>query len=129
MSDTPTWPTSVQIEQSARALDPEAWAILDSDSIGMMTRRKVSLEQARKALSAVNPYEWRGIESAPRDGTHVLLFGLPSPNDGCEFTNPIKLTGYWDDIDAAWCATTSTWVGPFIDATKWQPLPPEPEGE
>lgn len=56
MSD---WFTESDAEKAARALDPEAWAILDSDSIGMMTRRKVSLEQARKALSAVDPFEGR----------------------------------------------------------------------
>lgn len=73
--------------------------------------------------------EWKPIESAPKDGTHVLLFGRPSDQEGLRFKSKARLTGYWDNIDEAWCATTSTWEGPFIDATKWQPLPPPPTGE
>ena len=120
---TPTWPSPSQIEQSARALDPEAWAILDSDSIGMMTRRKVSLEQARKALSAVNPYEWMPIETAPKDGTFILTF---AGDMAASITD-----GSWAENveDSVVSGVLGTWRDDGADPTHWMPLPPSPEGD
>ena len=69
---------------------------------------------------------WQPIETAPQDGSHLLLFGdipgteLLGEQIGCVFS------GYWNSIDEAWCATVSTWMGPFCSATHWQPLPPPP---
>ncbi len=71
--------------------------------------------------------EWQDIASAPKD-KHVLLFGKQSAIEELgEFTGP--LSGYWDAIDSSWCATASTWRGPFIEATHWMPLPPPPQGD
>lgn len=72
---------------------------------------------------------WQPIETAPKDGTSVLLFGRPDDVEGISFNRPIPLSGYWDQIDTAWCSTTATWLGPFIAATHWQPLPENPVEE
>lgn len=58
---------------------------------------------------------WRGIESAPRDGTRVLVWA----GRCCD------LPGFWTIAayhkDAGWC------VCELREATHWQPLPPPPE--
>lgn len=74
--------------------------------------------------------EWQPIETAPRDGTDILLRGRPIhlPDD-LEIPGPVTLTGYWDVIDAAFCVTTASWLGPFMEATHWMPLPTPPRGD
>jgi hypothetical protein len=61
--------------------------------------------------------EWMPIETAPRDGTRVLLHYSPK-----------RLTkiGYWDAGSGYWSA--GQW---FHEAspTHWQPLPAPPGGE
>lgn len=71
---------------------------------------------------------WLPIETAPKDGAAVLLFGRVSdhPEGLVSFNGDSRITGYWDAMDQAWCASASTWVGPFINASHWQPLPNPP---
>lgn len=69
--------------------------------------------------------EWQSIETAPKDGTHLLLYGKQDAIEELgEFIGP--LSGYWDALDGSWCATASTWRGPFVEATHWMPLPKPP---
>ena len=56
-------------------------------------------------LAALEAVEWRPIESAPRDGSWVQLWG-PDGYQGCGRC--------WRNID-------------FEDATHWRPLGPTPE--
>jgi hypothetical protein len=70
--------------------------------------------------------EWRPIETAPMDGTHVLLFGRQDPHTEVNIVGPFVFSGYWDKIDGSWCSAGSTWTGPFYDATHWRPLPDPP---
>lgn len=75
--------------------------------------------------------EWRTIDSAPRDGTRVLVYGKPEPlrMDG-ETLVEWNITGvhaaYWDACDGAFCLDGGSWLGPFIEPTHWQPLPEPP---
>lgn len=78
--------------------------------------------------------EWRAIETAPKDGV-ILLYGLldPHPDDRelhAQLDKPRRVTGFWDDVDEAWCPVGSTWTGPWFEPTHWMPLPlpPAPEG-
>lgn len=77
--------------------------------------------------------EWRDIETAPRDAV-IMLFGLldPHPSDReahAQLDKPKRFTGYWDEVDEAWCPVGSTWEGPWIIPTHWLPLPPAPGAE
>ena len=71
--------------------------------------------------------EWKAIETAPRDGTSVLVFGRPTDIEGCEFTAPGVHAAYWDSIDSCFCLKGSTWLGPFIEPSHWMPLPAHPD--
>ncbi|HAC01577.1 MAG TPA: hypothetical protein DCF67_08925 [Brevundimonas sp.] len=87
-------------------------------------------EAERKLAEAV---EWRPIETAPRDAV-IMLFGLldPHPSDReahAQLDRPKRFTGYWDEVDEAWCPVGSTWEGPWIIPTHWLPLPPAPGAE
>lgn len=58
---------------------------------------------------------WKPIETAPKDGTHVLLF-----------RPEINFVGYWSGTRRAWIASTHSYpAGPA--PTHWMPLPPDPE--
>lgn len=85
----------------------------------------------REAAAALRDLtEWRDIATAPKDDV-ILLFGLldPHPSDRdahAQLDKPKRFTGYWDDIDDAWCPVGSTWTGPWIIPTHWLPLPSAP---
>jgi hypothetical protein len=69
---------------------------------------------------------WQPISTATKSGKQVLLYGNMKPFPGVGFAGPFHCTGYWDEIDQAWCATTATWCGPFLEPTHWMPLPRPP---
>ena len=74
--------------------------------------------------------EWQPIESAPRDGTHILLW---------ERYNDYPCVGYFSHRRNMWFADTEhydTSGDATVTDTLWQshishwmPLPPPPEGE
>lgn len=75
--------------------------------------------------------DWQPISSAPKDQT-ILLYGKLRPHPDKAHLYPdwdmmCRCAGYWDDIDDDWCPVGSTWEGPWIEPTKWQPLPPPPQ--
>ena len=66
------------------------------------------------------PGQWLPIESAPTDGTYVLLFDAG-------YANPY-LHAAWDRFGRGWW-TQSTESGASVvwwSATHWMPLPPPP---
>jgi hypothetical protein len=72
--------------------------------------------------------DWQTIDSAPKD-RGILLYGTQAyPMPELNLKGPLVFSGYWDSIDEAWCASGSTWAGPFFDCTHWmeQPKPPVP---
>ena len=71
---------------------------------------------------------WQNIETAPRDGSTILVVGRPSQIEGVKIGAGI-FTAYWDEIDSSFCLSAATWHGPFIKPTHWMPLPPAPVGE
>lgn len=69
--------------------------------------------------------EWQPIETAPKDGTDILLF-IPDfanwPGDARIVSVCWSECGWWQDNGAAGC---NTWGHP----THWQHLPTPPEKE
>jgi hypothetical protein len=59
--------------------------------------------------------EWQPIESAPRDGTYVLGFGLHEQRG-----TYIDVIHYWSD---RW---TVVWMHGYGEPTHWMPLPDPP---
>ena len=68
--------------------------------------------------------EWRPIETAPKDGTEILLRGIvtyPSIDEGKRVT----VIGYWADMNGGgW-----VWYGATTNFTHWRPLPEPPATE
>lgn len=89
----------------------------DAEFDRLVATRLQSLEAENKRMREA--LEWQPIETAPKDGTRILLGG----------------TFY----SGAWEAMTGATMGPDIDSddrrtgdwivTHWLPLPPAPEGE
>ena len=77
--------------------------------------------------------EWRGIETAPRDGTLVLV------SFGCKGVRAVSWDNPWEDDvtedNGIWCVDDDK-HGPYPlrgysnegynSPTHWQPLPPAP---
>ena len=59
---------------------------------------------------------WQPIETAPKDGTHILL------SDGSD----IVVVGEWYDRSGTPCWTVSWDGNEFDDASFWMPLPEPP---
>ncbi len=73
--------------------------------------------------------EWQPIITAPKNEV-VLLYGKIDPSTDFELLTWKKdsiFSGYWDLIDEAWVTSGSTWEGPFMVCTHWQPLPEAPQ--
>lgn len=73
--------------------------------------------------------EWRSIETAPRDGTRVLLYGPEGVTEGAW-----NIHGYKDDLahlrrwNPIWLSEHGCGCcgGDNYVATHWMPLPPPP---
>ena len=75
--------------------------------------------------------EWQEIETAPKDGTTILIVGKPdnlvvNGDTLTSFKQSAIYTAAWDEIDAAFCLSGGSWLGPFVDPTHWMPLPEPP---
>ena len=67
---------------------------------------------------------WRPVEDAPKDGTHLLLFGSGPGFQDCSVIGYFgRRPGYDDDVPS-WREIGHGWrIGPPI---AWLPLPPPP---
>lgn len=71
--------------------------------------------------------EWLPIETAPKDGTKVLLHVVTPPGDS--YATMVGLPEGWESTEAGfWCVDRGEWTtGTAGDPTHWMPLPPPPE--
>lgn len=88
---------------------------------------RVGVEDLGSRAVPLSIEAWRPIETAPKDGAEILMFGSQRDHDMLKRSKPLAFTGYWDNIDESWCSVSSFWHGPFYDPTHWQPLPAPPE--
>lgn len=84
----------------------------------------------REAADALAEREWQTIETAPKDGTPVLLwvpeFNAPIQGEWCSSDDGFVDASHWVDVwnnDAI-----ETKDGP-VNPTHWQPRPPAPKPE
>jgi len=63
--------------------------------------------------------EWRTIDSAPKDGTEILLWGM-CERDGSYYAADTNLGWWYEDM---WHTRQ---IDEGIDPTHWMPLPPPP---
>lgn len=69
--------------------------------------------------------EWLPIESAPADGTPLLLFGRH-----INATASVRMVGHYSGEDFGWIAVSFVPHGPMqIVPTHWMPLPAPPPGK
>ena len=96
-----------------------------------MTRSHIEQEKfLRRQIEILRKErEWQDIDSAPKDGTRLMLFaGIDKINTYGEFFSPHRVVGYWCGTEECWFA--HSYVGqPMVKlrAYKWQHLPPFPK--
>lgn len=74
---------------------------------------------ARKLRAEADERGWRSIDTAPKDGTRILLWHRYRPNS--------SVIGYWSASHGDWMSDSGELQRGFI--THWQPLPPGPTQE
>lgn len=86
---------------------------------------------------------WRPIETAPKDGTLILIYNGSDTGSITSLNSKIAVAKYSHDFERTNAPTLSVWeYGTFdsetskggkgayvIDATHWQPLPKPPQEE
>ena len=70
------------------------------------------IEVGDRHVKPPTPHQWQPIDTAPRDGTYVLLLGTAGRM-----------------ADGKWVARYGAWSWPYVldEPTHWMPLPPEPK--
>lgn len=124
---------AAKLEYVAAELEADR-AVIEPDS----TYDDVAIRTLRTAITAIRALAsqppappsdgWQPMETAPRDGTPVLVYGLPTNLPDVHFSRPAVYTAYWDDMDQTFCLSGASWRGPFVhEPTAWRPLPAPPK--
>lgn len=70
---------------------------------------------------------WRSAESAPKDGSTILVYGRPRNTEHFRFSKDGIYTVYYDLVGESYCLSGSTRLWPFIKPKYWMPLPEPPK--
>ncbi len=72
---------------------------------------------------------WQGIDSAPKDGTRILVYTVHEPDDYCPDRFARIQTASWDKgCDLRDFERPGGWAREYIgEPTHWRPLPPSPK--
>lgn len=124
------------IEQDAWDAAEQVWldlpgAVGRNAETALIARAILADRATRPAAVEDGPGEWRTIDSAPKDGTHVLVSfdGTSMPPTVAHWFGPPPLPGL---RAGAWYLSVQQLEGPSINPTHWRdlPAPPSPtEGE
>lgn len=77
--------------------------------------------KAKDVIKGKAAQEWRGIESAPKDGTWVLVIDSEYGDHGGAF-----VARYTEAFSGCWLINTSH-IPHIVYPTHWQPLPTPPQ--
>jgi len=69
---------------------------------------------------------WQPIETAPKDGTAILIYE-PPPNWPTEKVGVVYVVVWESDYVKAWVEADGERYRTFDDSTHWMPLPQPPE--
>jgi hypothetical protein len=73
---------------------------------------------------------WQSMESAPKDGTEVLLFTHQEVDDFCDEAFDAIQIGYWDEgnyvSDPMWSCEAGWFLQKIGTPLAWMPLPAPP---
>lgn len=93
---------------------------------------QAELESALRQELSGKDAGWLPIETAPKDGATVLLYGLWAGEINGQATVPTTDIGYWlggksdEPGDDWWQLSTGDAYSCWMRPTHWQPLPPPP---
>lgn len=85
------------------------------------------LRRAEVLSDADEPSAWQPVETAPKDGTKILLGWFPETAYEGASTMQSQEVAFWHSIHQQWCGRELLKsAGPF-SPTHWQPLPKPPK--
>lgn len=70
--------------------------------------------------------EWKPIETAPKDGTQILLGYFPEPIYEGASTHESQEVAFWHGIHQKWCGRVLLNAEGSFSPTHWMPLPEPP---
>lgn len=109
-------PTSIKVTHWMPATFPKVSSLASEPS----GPEEVKPTPSNDGVTELPSEEWQPIETAPKDGTYVLLFGEHSR--ACRERNR-QLTARWDGRD--W-ESADDGYGIYLKPTHWMPLPTAP---
>ena len=91
---------------------------IDTDDIS------VALQRGADALQS---YQWRQIETAPKDGTDIMVY-FELPDLSKDWMRSVFV--YWSKREERWnySGRAASGYSKCYEPTHWKPLPPPPEG-
>ena len=115
--------------------DDGQFCIAVNNKINEVTATLTRLEAFALGHSILDPArpetDWRDIDTAPKDGTHILAYRLPLGIRFTNLTNPPTVVHWFDDPCAPGFYTSVNSIEPehSFDPTHWMPLPDPPKME
>lgn len=80
------------------------------------------VKAAARIMASAPPAVWQPIETAPKDGTPVLLLWFDAETGAA----PMHRVGFWHSREQAWCDTHRVLHNQHSHPTHWMPLPSPP---
>lgn len=126
-------PSGERREAIARIIDPEAFRPHESGFVLYGVECNDALAKADHILASgllQDEAGWQPIETAPKDGTEIILFTHHEPNAFCEEAFDAVQIGWWDNGNHAPGSAFHRDAGWHLQkigvATHWMPLPAPP---